>query len=67
MDDNKIERMTMLGFSKEMENLKNGVCVFCKSIKTNKSDFDDALSWKEFQNSGICQKCQDEIFKEDFE
>ena len=37
------------------------VCVFChKSI--NLEDFKDDLSRKEYEISGICQKCQDDTF-----
>lgn len=62
MEKNKIKRMESLGFTKEMENLKNGLCVFCKSTKLSREDFKDELSWKEFQTSGMCQKCQDKLF-----
>jgi len=37
------------------------VCVFCKG-KIDLSDFRDILSVKEFEISGLCQKCQDETF-----
>jgi len=33
-----------------------------RSIKLKKEDFKDSLSWKEFQISSLCQKCQDKIF-----
>ena len=37
------------------------VCVIChKEIRME--DFKDALSLKEYGISGLCQKCQDEIF-----
>jgi hypothetical protein len=38
-------------------------CVTCGSIRILPSDFRDELSYKEFQISFMCQKCQDETFK----
>ena len=39
------------------------VCPICKE-KINFDDFEDELSKKEYQISGICQSCQNEIFNE---
>jgi len=37
------------------------ICVFCgKPIKME--DFKDQLSIKEYEISGLCQKCQDDTF-----
>jgi len=37
------------------------ICVFCgKPIKME--DFKDPLSIKEYEISGLCQKCQDDTF-----
>lgn len=37
------------------------ICVFCgKPIKME--DFKDRLSIKEYEISGLCQKCQDDTF-----
>lgn len=48
---------------KEMfEDKKNGICPFCKK-KVDINDFKDKLSEREFQISGLCQKCQDEFFR----
>lgn len=39
-----------------------GKCPFCeKAVKAD--EFRDELSRKEFKISGLCQSCQDEIFK----
>ena len=38
-----------------------GVCVFCHK-PINMEDFKDDLSRKEYEISGICQKCQDDTF-----
>jgi len=37
-------------------------CPYCGKLIT---DFKDELSLKEFQISGLCQICQDEVFKND--
>ena len=39
----------------------SGLCPICKSGIT---DFTDALSYKEFLISGLCQSCQDLVFGE---
>jgi len=38
-------------------------CVMCKSVKVQPQDFCDEISKKEFEISGMCQKCQDDVFK----
>jgi len=53
--------MKSMGFHKEMENVKNRKCPLCGE-KININDFKDPLSIKEFKISGMCQKCQDEVF-----
>ena len=50
-----IDRLTENMFGKT----EKGHCVFCKE-KIN--GFRNELSLEEFYISGICQKCQDEIF-----
>lgn len=40
---------------------KIGVCPFCDIIPTT---FRDERSWEEFRISGLCQSCQDDLFKE---
>lgn len=40
-------------------------CVTCGSKKVTHGDFTDMLSRKEYHNSGMCQKCQDDIFNDD--
>ena len=44
---------------KRSDSLRNGLCVICKGPAT---DFEDALSRKEYGISGMCQKCQDAFF-----
>ena len=51
-----------LGFGKEVEKVERGECPFCGSTKISEEDFRDPRSFKEFKISGLCQKCQDEVF-----
>lgn len=38
-------------------------CPICnKELSGIRAEFKDLLSFKEFQISGLCQKCQDNIF-----
>lgn len=37
------------------------ICVFCHNV-INMEDFRDDLSRKEYSISGLCQKCQDDMF-----
>jgi len=50
------------GFADEVEKVNQGKCPFC-SKKVDLSDFRDKLSIKEFNQSGICQSCQDKHFE----
>jgi len=43
-----------------IDNIEKDTCVFCKKEATK---FKTAKSKKEFSISGICQVCQDDIFK----
>lgn len=40
--------------------IKSDVCVFCGKPAT---EFRDELSKREYAISGLCQRCQDEIFR----
>ena len=46
-------------FPERRERMAAGVCAFCQKPITG---FRDALSEKEYQISGLCQKCQDKVF-----
>ena len=37
-------------------------CVTCKTHKVLPCDFRDAVSYREFKISFMCQKCQDQVF-----
>lgn len=48
-------------FPREVDEVEKGNCPFCGVIiKLN--DFKDRLSIQEYKISGLCQKCQDEMF-----
>ena len=55
--------MRQVGFNKEMDRVEAGKCPMCNKV-INPSEFKDELSRKEFKISGMCQKCQDDIFDE---
>ena len=56
------EIMKQAGFTKEVEMVQAGKCPFCGS---HNQSFRDAISLEEFRISGLCQKCQDEVFGND--
>lgn len=49
------------GFGEEVKAVEQGDCPLCKH-KVDKDEFRDELSRKEFEISGLCQSCQDDIF-----
>ena len=55
------EIMKQLGFSQQVNDVENNICPFCKK-KININDFKNYISIKEYNISGLCQRCQDEIF-----
>ena len=63
--DNRIKREMLIGagFGEEVRRAMLGICPFCNTPVTVE-DFRDDLSRKEFEISGMCQKCQDSIFQE---
>lgn len=42
--------------------ISKGECMTCDSQGNNARSFTDDLSRKEYQISGMCQKCQDDFF-----
>jgi len=57
----KKSNLRVVGFGEEVKRVELGCCPFCKdAVKVE--DFRDELSRKEFNISGLCQKCQDEMF-----
>lgn len=41
---------------------QEGACIRCRSPQVNPADFRDDASHREFQISGFCQHCQDQVF-----
>jgi len=56
-----LEKMLKKVFPTERERVSEGKCPFCGET-INESDFRDETSRKEFEISGMCQKCQDDFF-----
>ena len=54
--------LKQLGFIEELNRISCGCCPICNS-KIYTDEFRDSLSVKEFRISGLCQKCQDKIFR----
>lgn len=48
-------------FPVERGRVKVGICPLCPNA-IHMEDFRDELSRKEYKISGLCQKCQDEVF-----
>jgi hypothetical protein len=55
------ELLRAAGFNEEVDRLEKELCPFC-SEAIDESKFRDELSRKEFTISGLCQKCQDDVF-----
>ena len=53
--------MKQMGFQQQVNDVHNGICPFCKT-PINMDEFRDQLSKKEYKISGLCQKCQDQVF-----
>ena len=56
------EIMRKAGFSKEVDRVKEGKCPSCRKIIDITTEFRDEVSMREHDVSGLCQKCQDEVF-----
>lgn len=53
--------MRQVGFGQSVDDVHNGLCPSCHQ-HVDSSAFRDEVSKREFGISGLCQKCQDEIF-----
>jgi len=53
--------MRLAGFEKEVKLVENNKCPFCGHLVI-RTDFEDKLSIREFEISGLCQYCQDNTF-----
>ena len=56
--------MRQAGFDKEVDAVKCGKCPICNQ-EIDMEEFVDEISRREFYISGMCQKCQNEIFGND--
>ena len=57
-----VDQVIVTGKTKSMSDLESeGGCSFCPSKYP--LEFKDLLSFKEYKISGLCQKCQDEVFE----
>lgn len=56
------EILKKLGFKKEVEEVDKGKCPMC-GVSIIYEGFRDLESFQEYLISGLCQKCQDKIFK----
>ena len=58
--------MRRMGFGQEVDDVERGVCPFCKKpiSGARTEEFRDELSREEYKISGLCQECQDELFRE---
>ena len=54
--------MRKMGFNKEMDNVNKNKCPFCNKEINIENEFRNNISLKEYHQSGLCQKCQDETF-----
>lgn len=52
--------MKATGFEEEIVLVKESRCPFCQNVVD--MNFRDSLSEREYQISGLCQKCQDKFF-----
>lgn len=62
MRDFAKKNLKAFGFDKEIEKVEKGQCPFCGTSNVKREDFRDEKSFKEFQMSGLCQSCQDNVF-----
>ena len=54
--------MRKVGFRREVDRVKENKCPLCSKKIDTKIEFRDELSIREYRISGLCQKCQDEVF-----
>ena len=57
------ELLKKLGFEKAVDHVEHGFCPVC-SEPVSIGDFRDLISKKEYEISGLCSDCQDDIFGE---
>lgn len=55
------EIMRKMGFGKEVDRKNRGLCATCEK-PVDEADLRDEPSRREFEISGLCQACQDEMW-----
>lgn len=53
--------MKVAGFGDLLKLVEQGICPFCHRV-VDDNEFRDRISRREFEISGLCQACQDEMF-----
>lgn len=61
--DPKLQKFIESVFPDETSKIKEGKCPFCGEKIDVDNEFKDDLSRREFEISGMCQKCQDDFFE----
>ena len=61
MDEKKKKLLRAAGMGEEVSAVECGMCPTC-GTPICKDEFRDALSRKEFEISGMCMACQNEVF-----
>jgi len=56
------KQINFISGTDRVEQITNNLCTWCKGDVTK---FKDSDSMKEYRISGLCQNCQDEVFKEE--
>ena len=54
--------MRQIGMGDYVDSVEHGFCPLCNQ-PVSKDEFKDELSKKEYVISGMCQSCQDDVFK----
>ncbi len=62
INDPRKKLLRAVGFNEEVDRIDKGRCPFCCKRIESLKEFRDGKSAKEFDISGMCQKCQDEVF-----
>ena len=50
-----------VGFYDQLDRINEGLCPIC-GVEIDPREFHDPLSKREFEISGLCQKCQYKVF-----
>ena len=63
--DNLVKRDLLIqaGMGEEVRRVMLGMCPFCQK-PVSVEDFRDDISRREFEIAGMCQQCQDDVFKD---